>query len=103
MRILAGFWTRYAHRHHAYIPSDLFQGEHEIEIDHDILGQTCGLLPVGIDKTTLSTRGLRWNLTETESSFDGLVSTSNHLVPDQNVWIKTTKPIWWTMELKNIH
>ncbi|KAH6909000.1 thiamine pyrophosphokinase [Coprinopsis sp. MPI-PUGE-AT-0042] len=81
----------------------LDSGEHEISIDHSILGQTCGLLPVGIDHTTLSTRGLRWNLAETESSFDGMVSTSNHLVPGQNVWIKTTKPIWWTMELKNIH
>jgi thiamine pyrophosphokinase len=37
---------------------------------------------------------------ENESSFDGLMSTSNHLVPGQNVWIKTTHPIWWTVELK---
>jgi len=82
----------------------LDSGEHEIEIDHDILGQTCGLLPVGIDCTVLSTSGLKWNLTEHPSSFDGLVSTSNHLVPTEPiVWIKTTKPIWWTVELKNIN
>ncbi|KAF8807026.1 thiamine pyrophosphokinase Thi80 [Phlegmacium glaucopus] len=81
----------------------LDSGEHEIEIDHDILGQTCGLLPVGIDCTILSTSGLKWNLTEHPSSFDGLVSTSNHLVPTEPVvWIKTTKPIWWTVELKDI-
>ena len=29
-----------------------------------MLGQTCGLLPVGIDFTVLTTRGLRWNLSE---------------------------------------
>ncbi|KDR76321.1 hypothetical protein GALMADRAFT_475862 [Galerina marginata CBS 339.88] len=79
----------------------LDSGEHRIEIDHNLLGQTCGLLPVGIDHTVLSTSGLRWNLTEHVSSFDGLVSTSNHLVPDEKVvWIKTSKPIWWTVELR---
>ena len=37
------------------------------------------------------------------SSFEGLVSTSNHLVPGENtVWIKTSKAIWWTAELKGI-
>jgi len=81
----------------------LDSGEHEIEIDHEVLGQTCGLLPVGIDYTVLSTSGLKWNLTDHPSSFDGLVSTSNHLVPTEPiVWIKTTKPIWWTVELKNM-
>ncbi|KAF8348822.1 thiamine pyrophosphokinase Thi80 [Amanita rubescens] len=65
-----------------------------------LLGKTCGLLPIGVDSTVLSTTGLEWNLVESESSFDGMVSTSNHLVPGQNVWIKTTKPIWWTVELR---
>jgi len=76
-------------------------GEHLIQIDHSILGPTCGLLPVGIESTILSTKGLEWNLTNRVSSFDGLVSTSNHLVPGENtVWVKTSKPIWWTVELK---
>ncbi|KAF8738094.1 hypothetical protein AX14_011859, partial [Amanita brunnescens Koide BX004] len=78
----------------------LDSGEHTIEIDHNMLGKTCGLLPIGVDSTVLSTTGLQWNLVETESSFDGLISTSNHLIPGKNVWIKTTKPIWWTVELK---
>ncbi|KAG2107299.1 thiamine pyrophosphokinase [Suillus discolor] len=78
----------------------LDEGEHLIHINHDVLGQTCGLLPVGIDSTILTTTGLRWNLDNTESSFDGLVSTSNHLVPGQDVTIKTSKPIWWCAELR---
>ncbi|GLB40198.1 putative thiamin pyrophosphokinase, vitamin B1 binding domain [Lyophyllum shimeji] len=79
----------------------LDSGEHVIHIDHDLLGRTCGLLPVGIDETILTTSGLRWNLNNTPSSFDGLVSTSNHLVPEENeVRVKTTKPIWWTVQLK---
>ncbi|KAL0580873.1 thiamine pyrophosphokinase [Marasmius crinis-equi] len=80
----------------------LDEGEHSIRIDHTSLGQTCGLLPVGVDETILSTSGLEWNLTDHPSSFDGLISTSNHLVPGQDVWIKTSRPIWWTAELKDL-
>jgi thiamine pyrophosphokinase len=96
------------------------KGCHRISIDHHVLGPTCGLLPVGIASTVLTTSGLRWNLgklklstlcvsliarlleDETESSFDGLVSTSNHLVPEEQfVTIKTSRPIWWCAELRN--
>jgi len=81
----------------------LDEGEHTIRIDHKILGPTCSLLPVGIDSTVLSTTGLRWNLSNDISSFDGLVSTSNHLVPEKDtVWIKTSKPIWWSAELRKL-
>ncbi|KAF9236264.1 thiamine pyrophosphokinase [Melanogaster broomeanus] len=79
----------------------LDEGQHRIRIDHEILGPTCGLLPVGVESTTLSTCGLRWNLDERESSFDGLVSTSNHLLPEEPfVTIKTSRPIWWCAELR---
>ncbi|TFK47390.1 thiamine pyrophosphokinase [Heliocybe sulcata] len=81
----------------------LDEGEHLIHINHAVLGQTCGLLPVGVDSTILSTKGLRWNFTEQESSFGGLVSTSNHLVPEEpTVWVKTSRPIWWVAELRNL-
>ncbi|KAI6154861.1 thiamine pyrophosphokinase [Pisolithus tinctorius] len=79
----------------------LDEGQHRIRIDHDILGPTCGLLPVGVESTILTTTGLRWNLTEAESSLDGLVSTSNHLVPGEFfVTINTSRPIWWCVELQ---
>ncbi|CAL1716524.1 unnamed protein product [Somion occarium] len=94
-------------RHRVFAVSDenaawlLDEGEHHINIDHDAFGPTCGLLPVGIDYTILSTSGLRWNLTDTKSHFDGMVSTSNHLVPSEPVvTIQTSKPLWWTMELR---
>ncbi|KAI0072535.1 thiamine pyrophosphokinase [Panus rudis PR-1116 ss-1] len=80
----------------------LVGGEHHININHKLFGPTCGLLPVGIDHTILTTRGLRWNLHETKSHFDGMVSTSNHLVPSEPVvTVKITNPIWWTMELRS--
>lgn len=35
------------------------------------------------------------------SSFDGMVSTSNQLDPKEKVvQVKTTEPIWWTVELR---
>lgn len=38
---------------------------------------------------------------DTESSFNGLVSTSNHLLPEEpTVYVKTDKPIVWTAELR---
>ncbi|KAF8501701.1 thiamine pyrophosphokinase [Russula emetica] len=76
-------------------------GKHRISIDHSVLGPTCGLLPVGVDSTVLTTTGLRWNLTNQTSGFDGLLSTSNHLVPDEDtVYIETSRPIWWVAELR---
>ncbi|KAI0001491.1 thiamine pyrophosphokinase Thi80 [Russula compacta] len=79
----------------------LDEGKHRISIDHSILGPTCGLLPVGVDSTVLTTTGLRWNLTSATSGFDGLVSTSNHLVPEEDtVFVETSRPIWWVAELR---
>jgi len=79
----------------------LDEGKHRISIDHSILGPTCGLLPVGVDSTVLTTTGLRWNLTGQCSGFDGLLSTSNHLVPEEDtVFVETSRPIWWVAELR---
>lgn len=38
------------------------QGPHLINIDHATMGQTCGILPVGVDKANVRTTGLKWNL-----------------------------------------
>ncbi|KAI0033560.1 thiamine pyrophosphokinase Thi80 [Vararia minispora EC-137] len=76
-------------------------GEHIIKIDHNTLGPTCGLLPVGVESAVISTRGLVWDLDESVSSFDGLMSTSNHLIPGQDVWVRTSRPIFWSVELRS--
>ncbi|KAI0264488.1 thiamine pyrophosphokinase Thi80 [Gloeopeniophorella convolvens] len=79
----------------------LDEGKHAISIDHTLLGQTCGLLPVGVDSTVLTTTGLKWNLTNAVSGFGGQISTSNHLVPGEDtVYIETSRPIWWVVELR---
>jgi thiamine pyrophosphokinase len=97
----------------------LNKGEHILHIDDAVLGPTCGLLPVGVDSTILSTRGLQWNLSklvcppqvkyiltsydflaDTESHFDGMVSSSNAII-EKDVWVHTTKPVWWSVVLKD--
>jgi len=75
----------------------LDSGEHCIRVDRTVVGPTCGLLPVGVASTVLSTKGLEWNLENQVSSFDGLLSTSNHLAEDY-IYIKTSEPIWWCVE-----
>lgn len=71
----------------------------------------------------MTTQGFEWNLGEscshllrtcevateqdlrtfavdgTESSFNGLFSTSNHVIADQ-LWIETSAPIVWTVEVR---
>lgn len=80
------------------------------------MGQTCGILPVGIDSAHVKTKGLKWNLgmsrsiqsmgprlivQDWETSFDGDVSSSNHLLPSEPlVQITTNKPILWCIEIK---
>ncbi|KAK9710843.1 thiamine pyrophosphokinase [Basidiobolus ranarum] len=78
----------------------LDKGKHKIICNRETEGPTCGLLPIGFEKTIISTEGLRWNLDHTVTEFGGLVSTSNILDSDI-IMVETNKPIVWTVELKN--
>ncbi|KAK1921257.1 hypothetical protein DB88DRAFT_500152 [Papiliotrema laurentii] len=78
----------------------LDKGSHLIDIDHDTMGQTCGLLPVGVDAANVKTSGLKWNL-DWLTGFEGEVSTSNHLLPEEPVvYVQTDKPIMWCVEVR---
>ncbi|KAF8606466.1 thiamine pyrophosphokinase [Ceratobasidium sp. AG-I] len=82
----------------------LDQGHHQIDLDLRFVGPTCGLLPVGVASSVLTTTGLKWNLDNTPSSFNGLVSSSNAIVPLSReetrglVTVTTSEPIWWCVE-----
>jgi hypothetical protein len=41
--------------------ADFVQGTHEITIDHSQYGQTCGILPLGVQESRVSTKGLKWD------------------------------------------
>ncbi|TYJ54037.1 thiamine pyrophosphokinase [Cryptococcus floricola] len=75
-------------------------GQHLINIDHNTMGQTCGILPVGIDSAHVITKGLKWDV-DWETSLVNNLSTSNHLLPENpTVYIETDKPILWTVQVK---
>jgi len=77
----------------------LDEGKHELYMPKAQVGKTCGILPLGVDSAIVSTTGLEWNLDATETSFDTMVSTSNHLI-DEVVTLETNRPVVWTAELR---
>lgn len=44
---------------------------------------------------------LTMKLANSLSSFDGMISTSNHVI-DEVVWVETTAPICWTVEVRSM-
>ncbi|CAD6577559.1 MAG: hypothetical protein CYPHOPRED_000272 [Cyphobasidiales sp. Tagirdzhanova-0007] len=74
-------------------------GFHELIQPRIYLGPTCGILPIGVDRARVTTTGLEWDLTNAETSFDGMLSTSNHLVKEL-ITVQTDRPVLWTAELR---
>ncbi|WOO76569.1 thiamine pyrophosphokinase 1 [Vanrija pseudolonga] len=75
-------------------------GAHLIDIDHATMGQTCGILPIGVEDAFVRTEGLKWNLNWV-TSIGGELSTSNHLLPSEPaVFLETTAPVFWTVEIQ---
>ncbi|CAO2839731.1 unnamed protein product [Amaranthus hypochondriacus] len=72
---------------------------HEIHIESSVVGPHCGLLPIGVPAFHTTTSGLKWNLTDTEMKFGGLISTSN-LVTGDMVSVHSDADLLWTISIK---
>jgi thiamine pyrophosphokinase len=104
--------TAYAHPQKRFIlvgPESLVivlrPGVHRIEIDRDILGNHCGLIPLG-NPCKVQTFGLRWNLEKrTPLSFGGLISTSNTYEAEKNttITIEIDNMLSWSASLFGAH
>jgi thiamine pyrophosphokinase len=79
----------------------LTAGDHEINIPDCVKKLWCALIP--LEPTTVSTSGLKWNLTNHTMKFGGIVSTSNKYdgVSDV-VKISTDKALLWSMGISKI-
>lgn len=78
----------------------LDKGVHLVDIDHTTMGQTCGILPLGVSEAFVRTEGLKWNL-DWVTSLEGELSSSNHLLPSEPaVLLETSAPIFWTVEIR---
>jgi thiamine pyrophosphokinase len=76
-------------------------GDHQIIIPDTVKKLWCGLIP--FEPTTVTTSGLKWNLTNYEMKFGGIVSTSNKYDETSDfVTISTNKPLLWSMGISNI-
>mmetsp|Transcript_84097 Transcript_84097/g.238572 ORF Transcript_84097/g.238572 Transcript_84097/m.238572 type:complete len:257 (-) Transcript_84097:48-818(-) len=74
-------------------------GEHTIVVPHAAGAPHCGLVPIGKACTSISTTGLRWNMTDQPMEFGGLVSVCNRVDPAAaggRVWVKADTHVLWT-------
>lgn len=74
-------------------------GASSIVVDQRFEGPQCGLIPLGVRVSSLTTRGLAWDVTGWASGFGGQMSTSN-LVKGGLVEVDTSHPIVWTVSVR---
>ncbi|TKY84521.1 hypothetical protein EX895_006423 [Sporisorium graminicola] len=79
------------------------QGKHVLHMSRQVMGKTCGILPLGVGNSgaKVSTKGLEWNLEGDSTTLGGFLSTSNHLYDDEGVVrVENDEPVYWTVELR---
>ncbi|PSR85995.1 Thiamine pyrophosphokinase [Actinidia chinensis var. chinensis] len=72
---------------------------HEILIQSSVEGPHCGLIPIGMPSKRTTTTGLKWDLSDTEMRFGGLISTSN-IVIGERITVQSVSDLLWTISFK---
>lgn len=83
----------------------LKSGTHRIKVrgyqyeDCEVFAKYVGILPVR-EPSVITTKGLEWDVTDWETEMGGMVSTSNHVLPETEVVeVSTTKDVLFTIAL----
>jgi len=79
----------------------LAPGEHKIFVHGYSSEPHCGLIPIGAMCRSISTTGLKYNMTDTSMQFGGLISACNKVDPacGGHIWVKTSTHVLWTCEV----
>lgn len=66
----------------------------------DVFDKYVGIVPIK-EPSVISTKGLEWDVTDWKTEFGGMVSTSNHVLPETVVVeVETTRDVLFTIALK---
>lgn len=79
-------------------------GKHEIKVrndgEDDVFAKYVGIIPLE-GPSTISTKGLEWDVTNWDTRIGGRISTSNHILPETKiVEIETTHDVIFTVALR---
>ncbi|XP_032512977.2 thiamin pyrophosphokinase 1 isoform X2 [Danaus plexippus] len=82
----------------------LHPGDHIIEIPLASRNGNawCSLIPVGEPCISVTTSGLKWNLDNQKLNFGGLISTSNTFDGSDQVKVKCSHTLLWSMEIPTL-
>lgn len=80
----------------------LFPATHTIHIPESTENLWCALIPIG-SASVVTTKGLKWNLTNDKLEFGGIVSTSNtYDGTSKKVEIVNDKFLLWSMGISKL-
>lgn len=66
----------------------------------DVFAKYVGIIPIK-EPSVITTKGLEWDVTDWETEFGGMMSTSNHVLPETEVVeVETVKDVLFTIALK---
>nr|XP_014089186.1 thiamin pyrophosphokinase 1 [Bactrocera oleae] len=78
----------------------LLPGKHKIVVPKELVDcqHWCALMPIGSKADKVTTRGLKWNLTQSTLEFGFMVSTSNTYASEE-IYVDTESSLVWSMGL----
>jgi thiamine pyrophosphokinase len=83
----------------------LKSGRHRIRVrdgGEEVFAKHVGIIPVK-EPSVISTKGLEWDVTDWRTEFGGMMSTSNHVLPETTVVeVEATRDVLFTIALKDM-